>query len=181
MNRPALHRVGMLLAGLWLTPGLSQAEVIAATANGFEVKEVAVIKAPADQVYASLLQIGRWWNPDHSWSGDAANLSIDARPGGCFCEKLANGGGVQHMTVTFVMPGKLLRLSGALGPLQLEALSGSMSWSLKPVEKASELTLTYKVGGYATRPLPAWAPDVDSVLQQQLGRLQKLVETGKPD
>ena len=49
---------------------------------------------------------------------DAKNLSIDARPGGCFCEKLPNGGGVEHARVVYVAPREVLRLSGALGPLQ---------------------------------------------------------------
>lgn len=182
MIRPAARRTAaLLLAGAVLAPLAAQAEVLAITSSGFEVRDSVTIKAPTDKVYAGLLQIGRWWNPQHSWSGDAANLSIDARAGGCFCEKLANGGSVQHMTVSLVMPGKLLRLSGALGPLQSEGFTGSMSWSLKPADGATELTLSYKAGGYATRPVSEWAPDVDGVLAEQLGRLKKFAETGKPD
>ena len=45
--------------------------------------------------------VGRWWNPEHSYSGVAANFSIDARAGGCFCERLKDGS-VAHMTVVFV-------------------------------------------------------------------------------
>ena len=47
----------------------------------------------------------------------AANLSLDAAPGGCFCERLPNGGGVEHMRVTYVEPGKRIVLTGSLGPL----------------------------------------------------------------
>lgn len=159
----------------------ARAEVVAASVNGFEIRHTASIKTTPDKVYAALLQIGRWWNPQHTWSGDAANLTLDARPGGCFCEKLADGGGVQHMSVTMVMPGTLLRLRGALGPLQSEGVSGSMGWSLKPDDAGTVLTLSYKVGGYATRPLTAWAPDVDAMLGEQFGRLKKFIETGKPD
>jgi uncharacterized protein YndB with AHSA1/START domain len=174
-----IARITFLCAAIWL--GSARAEVVAAAANGFEISNTAVIKAPADKVYAMLLQVGQWWSPKHTWSGAAANLSIDARPGGCFCEKLADGGGVQHMTVNFVMPGKVLRMSGALGPLQPEGLAGSLTWVLKPVDGGTELIQTYKVGGYATRPLLEWAPDVNGVLAEQLARLRKLVETGKPD
>jgi uncharacterized protein YndB with AHSA1/START domain len=176
---PLIARITFLCAAMWL--GSARAEVVAASANGFEIRNTAVIKAPADKVYGTLLQIGLWWSPMHTWSGAAANLSIDARPGGCFCEKLADGGGVQHMTVDFVMPGKVLRMSGALGPLQPEGLAGSLTWALKAIAGGTELTQTYKAGGYATRPLPEWAPDVNGVLAEQLARLKKLIETGKPD
>jgi hypothetical protein len=54
----------------------------------------------------------------HTFSGDAHNLSIDDKATGCFCEKLASGGGVRHMEVVCADPGKKLVLSGALGPLQ---------------------------------------------------------------
>ena len=36
------------------------------------------------EVYDALVgQIGSWWNPEHTYSHDAKNLSIDPRPGGC--------------------------------------------------------------------------------------------------
>src|ERR1044072_9518323 len=65
--------------------------------NGLLVKFDLSINASAAKVYdASTGQVGSWWNPEHTYSHDAKNLSIDARPGGCFCEKLTNGGGVEH-------------------------------------------------------------------------------------
>ncbi|TXH03834.1 MAG: SRPBCC domain-containing protein [Nevskiaceae bacterium] len=175
-----MRRLRLLVPLILATP-LARAEVVAASAAGFEVRDSAVVKAPPDRVYAGLLQIGRWWNPQHTWSGDAAHLSLDAKPGGCFCETLPDGGGVRHMTVSFVMPGKLLRLDGALGPLQGEGLAGSMTWSLAPADGGTTLTLDYKVGGYAARPLPEWAGAVDGVLAEQFQRLRRWIETGKPE
>jgi hypothetical protein len=55
--------------------------------------------------------------PSHTFSGNAHNLSIEEKAMGCFCEKLPDGGGVSHMEVVYFAPGKTLRLSGALGPL----------------------------------------------------------------
>ena len=49
---------------------------------------------------------------------------------GCWCEKLPNGGGVRHMQVVNVMPGKMLVMTGGLGPLQSMAATGSMSFKL---------------------------------------------------
>ena len=35
----------------------------------------------------------------HSYSGDGKNITIDVKPGGCWCEALKDGGFVRHMTV----------------------------------------------------------------------------------
>ena len=84
------------------TPAQSAPQV---TPNGFVVKFDVNVNAPAAKVYDALVgQIGSWWDPQHTYSGDAKNLSIDARPGGCFCEKLPNGGGVEHARVIYVAP-----------------------------------------------------------------------------
>ena len=63
---------------------------------------------------------------DHTWWGRASRLSIDARAGGCFCE-IAGKRQAQHMQVVFADPGKLLRMSGGLGPLQGMGLSGVLA------------------------------------------------------
>ena len=72
-----------------------------------------VIAAPVDAVYAAAVdRIGDWWSSDHTISGDASRLRIDARPLGCFCEDLEDGGGVVHLIVTFVNREVLVRLTG---------------------------------------------------------------------
>lgn len=55
---------------------------------------------------------------------------VDARPGGCFCEKMPNGG-VRHMTVTHVMAPGTLVLNGGLGPLGTMATTGVMELTFK--------------------------------------------------
>ena len=105
-----------LLATVLLLAGSPSAfaDVIDSAPAGFTVKVVVDVAAPSQRAYQALTErIGSWWDKDHTWSGNAANLSIDARPGGCFCERLANGG-VSHMTVIYE-PGRLLRMSGGLG------------------------------------------------------------------
>ena len=47
------------------------------------------LAAPA--AYARLLTPEAWWDGQHTYSGDAKNLSLRAVPGGCFCERLADG------------------------------------------------------------------------------------------
>src|SRR5271169_5896959 len=120
--------------------GPAAAEVRSVTPNGFEVITIATIAAPADRVYAALGEVGRWWSPAHTFSRDAANLSMELRAGGCFCERLKDGGSVQHLQVVYAAPGQGLRLRGALGPLQTEGVEGTLGWTLKPGEGGTNVT-----------------------------------------
>ena len=93
MRPRSLGALGLLL--LCGMPALSAPEV---TPNGFLVKLEANINASSAKVYDAMVgQVGSWWNPEHTYSHDAKNLSIDPRPEGCFCEKLPNGGGIEHL------------------------------------------------------------------------------------
>lgn len=151
-------------------------EVIESTAAGFSVRNTAPIKASPATVYAALTEkVAGWWDPVHTFSHDAHNLSLDARPGGCFCERLPDGGGVQHMSVVYASPGKTLRLTGAIGPLQEAAAVGTMTWNLSETGDGTTVELTYTIGGF--RDLPTV---VDGVLRGQLTRLKAFVETGRP-
>lgn len=167
-----------------LAAGASLAEVANVGPNGFAVKHSMTIQASPENVYAALVgKVGSWWNPEHTYSNDSKNLSIDARPGGCFCENLGNGGGVEHMRVVFAWPGRMLRMAGALGPLQGSGLAGSMTWQLaaaKGAAGATSLEFSYSAGGYMTGGFDKIAPAVDAVLGEQLARFKSFVETGKP-
>ena len=156
--------------------GSAEAEVKSVTPTGFEVVDTVTIQAPPEQVYAALGQIGRWWSPAHTFSRDAANLSIDLKAGGCFCERLKNGGSVQHLSVVYAAPGEGLRLRGALGPLQMEGVDGTLAWALKPSEGGTNVTQSYVIGGYIRGGMDQWAPKVDRVLHEQLDRLQRFIE-----
>jgi uncharacterized protein YndB with AHSA1/START domain len=171
-----------VMAGILLATGLAapaEAEVKSVAPNGFEVVGTATIQAPPEQVYAGLGKIGQWWSSSHTFSRDATNLSLELKAGGCFCERLKNGGSVQHLLVVYAAPGEGLRLRGALGPLQMEGVDGTFAWTLKPSEGGTNVTQSYVVGGYIRSGTDNWAPKVDGVLREQLGRLQRFVE-GRP-
>lgn len=160
----------------------SPAEVAHAGENGFTLRNTAMLSVPPAKAYAAMLEVGRWWSSDHTYSGDAANLSIEAKPGGCWCERLPSGGGVQHMTVVLLMPGKQARLAGGLGPLQSMGAAGSMDWKFEAADKGTKVELVYAVGGYAgaAAGFKDIAPGVDSVLKAQFERYKRYAETGKP-
>ena len=178
--RTLLPTAALFAACVLAAPGAASAAVADSTAAGFLVHHEAVFHAPAADVYAALVKVGSWWDGNHTWSGQAANLSIDPRAGGCFCEKLPNGS-VQHMTVVYADPGKQLRLAGGLGPLQGLAASGAMTFTLKGGDDGTRVTLDYMVGGYMPGGIGALARPVDGVLGIQFARAKRFVETGKPE
>lgn len=169
-----------LAAAALLAASAASAEVVEAGDTGFTVKETVVVQADAAKAYAAVLAVGKWWDPAHTYSGDAANLSIDPRPQGCWCEKLPNGGGVRHMEVALMMPGRTLRFVGGLGPLQGMGVQGSLTWTFKPAEKGTTVEVTYAVGGHAANGFKEIAAGVDGVLHGQVERYGRFVDTGKP-
>jgi hypothetical protein len=159
---------------MFIRPGA--ADVVSSGQNGFEVRESVRVLATPQKAYAALLQPARWWSSSHTFSGNAANLSLEARAGGCWCEALPEGGSVEHMHVVYLVPGNTLRLRGALGPFQGLGVDGAMTWSLKGSANATEISVTYAVGGYGKDGFDSAAKAADQVLGEQLQLLKKLIE-----
>lgn len=166
----------MALLAAGFSCSTARADVEAIADQSFETSNVALINADPQQVFAALSRIGAWWDPHHTFSGDARNLSLELRPGGCLCERLPGGGGVLHLTVVNVEPGKILRLRGALGPLQNQAVDGAMTWTIEPDAHGSKVSLTYVVSGDFSGGAKNWAEPVDHVLGAQLARLKSFTE-----
>jgi uncharacterized protein YndB with AHSA1/START domain len=159
---------------------VGRAEIADSGAGGFTVKVTLQIQAQPQDVYRRLVgHVGEWWNPEHTYSHDGRNLSIEEKPMGCFCEKLANGGGVRHMEVVYVDPGKHLSMIGGMGPLQFIAATGSMVIELSPSKVGTLLKVSYSVMGYLAKGMDSWAAPVDNVVTEQFTRLKKYAETGK--
>ena len=169
--RSKLSGVALLL-GLAASPAMTLAAVKDAAPGGFTVENTEMVPVDADTAWKALVQdVDRWWPKDHSWWGQASKLSIEARAGGCFCE-IAGAQQAQHMTVTFVDPGKTLRMIGGLGPLQGMGLSGALEFRLAPADGGgTRITLSYRAGGYSPDDIGKFAPVVDKVQAQQLGGL----------
>lgn len=175
MKIPAIS----ILFVIGLTSTSLSAAVIETAESGFTSRSSVEINASANDVYNTLLQPGSWWNNDHTFSGNAENMTLTAKIGGCLCEQLDQGGFVEHLHVAYVHPGKLLRLRGALGPLQSLGVQGSMTWSITPSENNHAMVqFEYVVGGHSPDGLNIWADPVDFVVSEQLKRLKLLIEQG---
>jgi len=160
----------------------AHAEVMAKNSAGFVTRNVAEVKATPAEAWAVLVKPAGWWLSAHTFSGDAANMTLDPVAGGCFCERLPvpegapkgrAPGGVQHARAIYVDPGKAIRLSGALGPLQSEALQGTLTITIKPVEGGTRILWEYVVGGFMRYNVDDIAPAVDKVLAAQVASLAK--------
>ena len=170
---------------------IAWADTTAVSSSGFTSSFRAEIKTAPAQAWAALVQLPRWWNPSHTYSGNAANLSFDAQAGGCWCERWRDAAGashsVQHAQVVLAQEGRVLRLNGAFGPLQDMAVVGvltivtSTSTSTGTGAEAGQhfLRMTYRVAGGAEAGLDKLATTVDGVIGEQFKRLKSLIETGQ--
>lgn len=186
MAKLAFHAILGMAAACSMTA--ANAEVTNTAANGFTVQHQTVISGDNEAVWKAMIAPSRYWNPDHSWSGNAENFYLVPQAGGCFCELIrttsddnikSSEGSVQHMRVVYARNGKMLRLSGALGPLQSEAVTGTLTMVLQPQGDSTAVRFTYKVGGYMEFPVDQIAPAVDGVIGEQLTRLAALF--GEPE
>ena len=166
------------LAALLSAP--AGAAIVQSGPNGFEVRHQVTLVVPPDEAYAAIGRISGWWSKDHTYSGDSANLSLTLRAGGCFCEKLEKGGGIEHMRVTLVQPGERVVMTGALGPLLFEGVSGVLDMKVERIAGGAKLTMDYRAAGFAKGGADALAPVVDTVLGQQLKRYREYVVQKKP-
>lgn len=168
------------LAALLLSPA-AHAAVQHAAADGFLVAFSEPVAAAPAKAWADLVQVQRWWSDEHTFSGDAAHLSLAASAGGCFCERWS-AGSVEHARVLMALPQRLLRLEGALGPLQELALHGVLSfWIRTDEDGATRLDVEYRVNGSAASALEGYAPQVDAMLGEQVARLTRFIASGSPE
>lgn len=167
----------MAVAAALLGAGSARAEVKSTWEAGVRLENKVTIAAPPDRVYAALADIGKWWDSEHTYTGDAANMTIALEPGACFCERFARGGGVKHGEVVLAWPGQVLRIHGAFGPLQDEGVTGALTFTVKAVEGGTEVTQTYNAGGLRPE-MVANAPLFDQVIGGQLTRFKRYMETG---
>lgn len=173
------------LAGLAVP---ASAEVMQKSDAGFVIRISGEVAASPDEAWNAFVAPANWWNKAHTFSGDAANLTLDSTANGCFCEKLPvpkgapvgqRAGSVMHMRVLYAEPYRAMRLTGGLGPLQSEAVAGTMTITFKPVDgtggKATRILWEYVVGGYMRYKAETISAAVDKVLAGQLQSLIKLV------
>ena len=175
-----MKRAVMAAAVLFLLISGMPAEVTDSGSNGFTVNIMLMVQGEPDQNYRKFLRVGDWWSSQHTFSGNARNLSMEEKVMGCWCEK-PPGGMTRHMELVMFAPGSQLVFSGGIGPLQALGVSRSMTVKFSPSKSGTKIELTYAVGGYLAGGVDRFAAPVDSVLTEQLTRLKNYAEHGDPE
>lgn len=116
-----------------------------------------------------MISLGQWWNPVHSWSDDATNLSVELRAVGCFRERRADSS-PHHLRGVYAEPGHMLRSTGALGPLQGKEVADAMTETLALTARGIKARLRYALSGRFPDGLGRVVPAVDRVLAEQFAR-----------
>ena len=160
------------------------AELTRANDSGFVSRHDVVVDASPKDVWLALIAPASWWRSEHTWSGDAANLTLTPQAGGCFCETIPEvdepgrftlQGSVQHMRVIQAYPEAALRMQGALGPLQSEPVIGILTIAISKVDAGTRIVWEYNVGGTMRYEIPVISKAVDGVMGVQLAALAKLL------
>ena len=173
-----------IIAAVSFVAAPARAEVLQSSDAGFVVREV--VEVPADNwaTWAALIAPAKWWSSDHTWSGKAENLYIDSQATGCFCELMpvpagapegTRRGSVEHMHIIQSVPGKILRMKGALGPLQSEAAEAVLTVTVKTTPKGTRILWEYVVGGFMRQKPEVMAKAVDGMMSAQIASLGKLL------
>lgn len=154
------------------------AEVVEQGDDSFITRDSAEVRATPRETWMALIQPKLWWNDSHTWSADAANMSLVPSAGGCFCEKIPGEGDIpldgsaQHAVVVQAVPDKALRLRGSLGPLQAIPATGILTVTLEEIEDGTKITWHYHVGNVSGFPIDTISSAVDGVMSQQLAGLR---------
>lgn len=165
-----MRSIPLIVLSLMASP--AAAEVVSSSDHGFEIKHSVNLVIAQPEAFAAFGRVGQWWSNEHTYSGDAKRMSLQLRPGGCFCEPLDGGGGVEHMRVAYLQPGERVVLTGSLGPLLYEATSGVMDVKVERIAGGSRVTMNYRAAGFANGGAAGMAPLVDQVLGEQIKRFR---------
>ena len=181
MKLSSVVRAALLGAGT-LAAMPAAAEVTRSTDNSFVSRNEVVVSASPKEVWLALISPASWWQSEHTWSGDAKNLTLMPQAGGCFCETIPEvdepgrftlQGSVEHMRVVQAYPEAALRMVGSLGPLQSEPVTGVLTIVISKVPKGTRIVFEYNVGGSMRYEVPVISKAVDGVMAAQIAALAK--------
>lgn len=150
----------------------ASAEIITAAPDHYTLKQEGVSKLPPNALWKRLTTPADWWHPDHTYSGDAAKLSVDPQAGGLWREDWA-GSSVTHGQVLLAKENEQLRLDAPFGPLQELGVSVVWTITLAPDEQSGGTKVTFSevANGTSASKLDELAPAVDFVKTEAMTRL----------
>lgn len=172
MTRTAALGVSLLLA----TASPAAAEIVSRGEDAFTLRFAVGLEASREEVIAAAGEIPAWWDPAHSYTGDAANLSLTLEPGGCWCERLADGTVFRHGEVVSMTSDRVV-FDAPLGPLNGKATRANLTFSAGPENRGVLAAMEFVVEGPG---VGAFADAVHGVMRQGWNRYVRFIEYGEP-
>ena len=168
-------RLVTIVVGLCASP-LPQAEIVASSDTHYVLRHEATSTLKPDALWRRLVTPASWWHPDHTYSGDAANLTLALEAGGSWREDW-DGGSVEHGRVLLVQPGEVLRMAAPFGPLQAAGAYTVWTISVRAADEGGGSVVVFDevASGPPSASLAELAPAVDFVKSEAIARL---VEAG---
>ncbi len=153
-----------------LTIGPAKADVVSSSDAHFALRHEHDSTFSPEELWQRLISPSSWWHPGHTYSGDAANLSLKAEAGGLWLE-VWSGGSVQHGRVLLVQTGKVLRLEAPFGPLQSVGAYVVWTITIEQAESGSRVVFEESAIGPKGAQLGKLAVAVDGVKSEAIQRL----------
>lgn len=168
-----------LISLVFLSFGLTSAgaEITTASPDHFTLKLEATSPLSPEEVWHKLIDPSQWWDSDHTYSGDAQNLSLDLRAGGLWAEDWSDGS-VAHGQVLYVSPNRVLRLEAPFGPLQGKAINAVWTISLQQADEGTLIIFDFIANGTDNSGLDELAAAVDFV---KSAAIESLANSGAGD
>ncbi|MEO1656761.1 MAG: hypothetical protein AAFR65_03495 [Pseudomonadota bacterium] len=152
------------LAALSLLVSQGSAEVLSSNEAGFTLSHQASSSLAPEELWDRLMAPSTWWADDHTYSGDASNISDLGEAGSAWREDWETGS-VVHGRVLLVKGGEELVLSAPFGPLLYTGAECIWAIKLSPGEDGGTLiTSSHTVVGGEGTGIKDLAPAVDFVM-----------------
>jgi hypothetical protein len=164
--------VAILIVSSLSLPTLALAEVVSSSSTHFVLRHEASSALSVDELWQRLVRPETWWHPDHTYSGDSENLSLDAEAGGIWMESW-EGGSVAHGTVLYVKEGEVLRMNAPFGPLQALGVYTIWTITISPDGSGSRVVFDEVSNGPPSANLAELAGAVDNVKAEAIARLAR--------
>ena len=171
MFRPLLAAV----AALALSAAPAAAEVVARTADSFTLRYAVGAEIAPDDIPGALTDLPKWWDSAHTYSGSAANLSLDLTPGGCWCERLADGTDFDHGRTVSATPDGFV-FNAPFGPMRGKTTKAELTVTWPAANRGWTPTWTMVVEGPG---IGAMADAIDAVMGAGYQRWLSWLERGE--
>jgi len=162
-------------ASLAMAAGPAVAEVVSRTPDSFTLRYAVGAEIVPEDIPSSLADLPGWWDPSHTYTGSAANLSLDLAPGGCWCEKLADGTNFDHGRTLSVADDQIV-FHAPFGPLRGKTTRADLVVSWPAANRGWTPTWTMTVEGPG---VGAMAEGVDAVMGAGYQRWLTWLERGE--